>query len=98
VQFTEVNVQSVIGDRPFWVGRSNNERLAVVLDPALDKGSAENKVVVKAGQTLNVTGVLKPMPPAAQAQKQWGLSATEAQQLQTQAVYLQADKITFKKS
>lgn len=91
-------MQSVIGDRPFWVGRSNNERLAVVLDPSLDKGSAENKIVVKAGQTLNLTGVLKPMPPAAQAQKLWGLSAAEAQGLQSQAVYLQADKITFKKS
>jgi len=98
VQFTQVKVQSVIGDRPFWVGRSNNERLAVVLDPSLDNGSAENKIVVKAGQTLNVAGVLKAMPTAAQAQKLWGLKAEEAKGLQSQAVYLQADKITFKKS
>lgn len=96
VKFTDTNVLSVIGDRPFWVGRSNNEQLAVVLDPALDKGSAEKKIVIKAGQTLDITGVLKPMPPQETVQKQWGLSATEAQTLQSQAVYLQADKITNK--
>jgi hypothetical protein len=96
VKFTDTQVLSVIGDRPFWVGRSNNEQLAVVLDPALDKGSAEKKIVVKAGQTLDLTGVLKAMPPQETVQKQWGLSATEAQTLQSQAVYLQADKITNK--
>ncbi|MBW4620108.1 MAG: hypothetical protein KME17_12225 [Cyanosarcina radialis HA8281-LM2] len=96
VLFTETKVLNVVGDRPFWVGRSNNERLAVVLDPALDKGSAEKKIVVRAGQTLDLAGVLQPMPSAETAQKQWGLSATEAQQLQSEVVYLQADKIDFK--
>jgi hypothetical protein len=96
VQFTATNVLSVIGDRPFWVGRSNNERLVVVLDPALDKGNAESKVVIKGGQTLDLTGVLRPMPSAQTAQSQWGLTAAEAQGLQTQAVYLQADKINFR--
>jgi hypothetical protein len=96
VQFTDTKVLNVIGDRPFWVGRSNNERLAVVLDPSLDKGSAENKIVVRAGQTLDLAGVIKPMPSAETAQQQWGLSAAEAQQLQSEIVYLQADKIQFK--
>jgi hypothetical protein len=96
VLFTETKVLNVVGDRPFWVGRSNNERLAVVLDPALDEGSAENKIVVRAGQTLDLAGVLKPMPSAETAQKQWGINATEAQQMQSEVVYLQADKIDFK--
>jgi hypothetical protein len=96
VQFTSTKVLSVIGDRPFWVGRSNNEKLAVVLDPALDKGSAENKIVIKPGQTLDIAGVLKPMPSPETAQKQWGLSASEAQGFQAKTVYLQADKINFK--
>jgi hypothetical protein len=96
VLFTETQVLNVVGDRPFWVGRSNNERLAVVLAPALDKGSAEKKIVVRAGQTLDLAGVLKPMPSAETARQQWGLNATEAQQLQSEVVYLQADKIDFK--
>jgi hypothetical protein len=87
VLFTETQVLNVVGDRPFWVGRSNNERLAVVLDPALDKGSAEKKIVVRAGQILDLAGVLKPMPSAETARQQWGLNATEAQQLQSEVVY-----------
>ncbi len=96
VEFTNVKVQNVNGDRTFWVGQSNNQRLFVVLDPALDKGSAENKVVIKAGQLLDTTGTIKKMPTAAQAQKLWGLSAAEAQAIQNQTIYLQTDKINFK--
>ncbi|NJR76298.1 MAG: hypothetical protein HC773_27460 [Scytonema sp. CRU_2_7] len=33
VQFTNVNVQSVVGDRTFWVGSSNTQRVFVVLAP-----------------------------------------------------------------
>lgn len=98
VQFTNVNVQNVIGDRTFWVGSNNNQRLFVVLAPNLDAGSAENKVVVKTGQQVNLTGVLQPMPSTQQAQQQWGLSATEAQALSNQSIYLQADRIQFEQA
>ena len=96
VEFTNVKVQNVNGDRTFWVGQSNNQRLFVVLDPALDKGSAENKVSIKAGQLLDTTGTIKQMPTTEQAQKLWGLSAAEAQSLQNQTIYLQTDTINFK--
>jgi hypothetical protein len=96
VQFTNTDVIKVIGDRPFWVGRSNNEGLAVVLDPSLDRGAAEKQVQVKAGQKLDLTGVLKPMPDAATAKGQWGITDAEAQEFQTQGVYLQADTINFR--
>ncbi len=98
VKFTNVKVQNVNGDRTFWVGQSNNQRLFVVLDPALDKGSAENKVAIKAGQLLDTTGTIKKMPTAAQAQKLWGLTAAEAQSIQNQTIYLQTDTINFKKT
>ncbi|MDZ8052598.1 MAG: hypothetical protein RMX68_029065 [Aulosira sp. ZfuVER01] len=97
VQFTNVNVQSVVGDRTFWVGSSNTQRVFVVLAPNLDAGTAENKIVVKKGQTLDLAGVLKPVPSVKQAQQQWkGLTATEAQGLKNQIVYLQANQIRFK--
>lgn len=96
VKFTGTDVIKVIGDRPFWVGRSNNEGLAVVLDPSLDKGEAEQKIQIKAGQKLDLTGILKPMPDAATAKAQWGISDAEANEFQTQGVYLQADTINFK--
>jgi hypothetical protein len=97
VQFTNVKVQSVVGDRTFWVGSSNAQRVFVVLSPNLDEGTAEKKVVVKPGQTLDLAGVLKPVPNVKQAQQQWkGLTAAEAQGLKEQIIYLQANQIGFK--
>ena len=96
VQFANVPVQSVIGDRTFWVGSGNNERLLVVLDEALDSGNTERALDVNAGQTLTMNGIVRRMPNAADAQKQWGLSATEANSLQNQRVYLQASQVQTK--
>jgi len=99
VEFTNVAVQEVNGDRTFWVGQSNNQRLFVVLDQGLDQGSAEQNVQIKTGQTLDLTGVLQPIPTAQQAQQQWqGLDAAEAQALSNQTVYLQVDKIDYKQA
>jgi hypothetical protein len=56
VQFANVPVQSVIGDRTFWVGSGNDQRLLVVLDEALDSGNTERALDVNAGQTLTMNG------------------------------------------
>lgn len=96
VQFANVPVESVIGDRTFWVGSGNNERLLVVLDEALDSGSNEKALAVKAGQTLTMNGIVRKMPSAADAEKQWGLSAAEADSLKNQRVYLQASQVQNK--
>jgi len=96
VQFANVPVQSVIGDRTFWVGSGNDQRLLVVLDEALDSGNTERALDVNAGQTLTMNGIVRRMPNAADAQKQWGLSATEANSLQNQRVYLQASQVQTK--
>ena len=96
VQFANVPVQSVIGDRTFWVGSGNNERLLVVLDEALDSGNTERALDVNAGQTLTMNGIVRRMPSAADAQKQWGLSAAEADSLKNQRVYLQASQVQTK--
>ncbi len=96
VQFANVPVQSVIGDRTFWVGSGNNERLLVVLDEALDSGNTEKALDVNAGQTLTMNGIVRRMPSTADAQKQWGLSAAEANSLKDQRVYLQASQVQTK--
>ena len=93
VQLTNVTAQSVVGDRTFWVGSNNVRQLFVVLSPPLDAGNAENRIVVKPGQTLSVSGVLKPMPSPQQAETEWGLSAEEVQAIGNQTLYLQANQI-----
>ena len=78
------------------VGSGNNERLLVVLDEALDAGGTEKALDINAGQTLTMSGLLRPMPSAADAQKQWGLSAAEVEPLRNQQVYLQASQVQIK--
>lgn len=96
VQFTNVNVQNVVGDRSFWVGQGNS-KVFVVLDTELDQGRAEEAIQVKPGQSLNLTGVLLPMPTSTQAQQQWQLSEAESRSLATQKLYLKADEIGFQR-
>jgi hypothetical protein len=93
VEFTNVPVQSVVGDRTFWVGSGNNERLFVVLDEALDNGRTEKNLKVNEGQTLMIRGLIRSLPSTQEAQKQWGLSAAEAEALRNQQVYLQASQV-----
>lgn len=95
VQLTNVNVQNVNGDRTFWIGQPNGQPVFVVLETPLDAGTAENKIVIKPGQTLNLTGVLRPVPSTQQAQQEWGLTPAEAQTLQNQALYLRAAQVQF---
>ncbi len=96
VQFANVPVQSVIGDRTFWVGTGANERLLVVLDEALDSGGTEKALDINAGQTLTMSGLVRRMITKADAQKEWGLSAAEADSLQNQQIYLQASQVQIK--
>lgn len=96
VQLTNVNVQSVVGDRTFWVGPNNTQQMLVVLDEALDSGSTEKRLDVNAGQTVTLTGLVRALPSTQEAQKQWGLSAAEASALQNQQVYLQASQVVIK--
>jgi len=49
----------------------------VVLDEALDSGRAEKNINIKMGQTLMLNGLIRMLPSMDEAQKQWGLSATE---------------------
>ncbi len=93
VQLTNAAVQSVVGDRTFWVGPSNTQQLLVVLDEALDSSRIDKKLDINTGQTLTLNGLIRPLPSIQEAQKEWGLSATEAQALKNQKVYLQAQEV-----
>ena len=63
VQLSKVAVQSVPGDELFWVGADSTQRVLVAIDPApgtdAEEESPEN---VKAGQIVNVAGVLRTVP------------------------------------
>ncbi len=91
VQLGGVKVQSVVGDKTFWVGPSETQRLFVFLEEDKTAGQkVEGKVDVNAGQTVSITGELRKLPGAEEAQKQLGLSPQAYEALKQGQVYLYA--------
>ncbi len=93
VQFAGVNVQSVVGDRTFWVGPSQDQQLFVVLDEELDASGAEGRVDVNTGQTIAITGTIRRLPSVEEAQRQWGLSEATAAELENEEIFLSAERV-----
>lgn len=60
VQLSNVRVQSVVGDRTFWVGPDENHRAFVVLNETPTPGTPiEGRYDVTRGQIINVNGVMR---------------------------------------
>jgi hypothetical protein len=94
VQLTNVQVRSVVGDKAFWVGPSEAQRLFVVLDEERTPGTpTEGRVNVNPGQTVTVSGVLRRSPSAEEARRRLGLSAANAATLAKEQIYLQAQRV-----
>ena len=93
VQFTNVTVQSVVGDKTFWIGPSKDQQLFVVLEEDPSAGATEGQVDVNAGQTVTITGEIRKLPSMEEARSQWGLSEANTAELENQQVYLHAQQV-----
>ncbi len=93
VQFTNVTVQSVVGDKTFWIGPSKDKQLFVVLEEDQSAGSTEGQVDVNAGQTVTIIGEIRKLPSMEEARTQWGLSETNSAELEQQQIYLHAQQV-----
>ena len=87
-----VRVQSVVGDRGFWIGPDQTQQLFVVMNEG-NVGQAEGQIQVEPGQTLTLNGVIEKLPPLDQAPAEWGLDASSGEALANQQVYLQANQV-----
>ena len=90
---TNAQVQSVVGDKTFWVGPSNQQQVFVVLSEEQDPAGVEGKVDVDQGQTVRLTGEVRQLPSMQQARQQWGLSEANTAQLQNQEIYIHAERV-----
>lgn len=88
--FANVVVQSVPGDRGFWIGPDANQQLFVAFDEA-NAGRPEGQVQITPGQRLTLGGVIEAIPPAGQIPAEWGLTPESAAY---KPVYLKAQQIT----
>ncbi len=95
VQLEAVPVQSVTGDKTFWVGRNNDRQLFVFLEEQATPADTDAALDINPGQRVRMSGVIRAMPPIAEAQQQWNLTDEQAAPLESQQIYLRADQVAI---
>jgi hypothetical protein len=93
VELQSVLVQSVVGDKTFWVGPSQDQQLFVVLDEERDPPGVEGLVDVDQGQQVSIGGTVEKLPPIEQARQQFDLSADNTADLNGAQLYLRAERV-----
>lgn len=89
-----VAVQSVVGDHTFVVVQNGQSMLAY-LNPGLDEANAENKVVVKAGQNIRLSGTVSNQVKTDEL-KSKGFTQGEIDSITQAKTFLAVDSITQK--
>ena len=85
-----VTVESVVADEAFWVGQPGR-RVLVFLTPQARTRAGESPFQVQAGQRINMTGTVRPLPADAQP---FGVDKREgADELRGQGHYIEATSI-----
>jgi hypothetical protein len=102
LRLERAKVQGVAGDRAFWIGDGEKDRLLVVLEEerrptgsaagAKRGGTVEGEVDVDAGQTVALSGSLAALPSPREAKERWRLRASESA-LRDRSLYLKADRV-----
>lgn len=86
-----VTVQSVVADEGFWVGPSEQSRAFLFLSPQARSKPGESPFQVKAGQRVDLTGVVKPVPADLTP---FGVDQAEGSgQLRSQGQYIEANSV-----
>jgi hypothetical protein len=88
----DVPVESVASERLFWAGEPGRE-VAVLLENT-PPGPLAPPVHLEAGQTVNITGNVKPTPSRAKARSMWNLAEEQLDRLARHPVYVGARSVT----
>jgi hypothetical protein len=88
-----LTVESVVADEGFWVGSSPRDRFFIYLSEQARSAQGESPFQVKAGQKINVEGVVTAIPGDVAT---FGVDDDEgAVQLREQGFYLEATKVAL---
>lgn len=87
VELVRAPVQQTAGDKAFWIGDSPRQRLLVVMEGERSEGASK----WTEGKSVDITGTVQRMPPAAEAARRWGLDQGA---LENQRLYIQAQRVT----
>jgi hypothetical protein len=85
-----VVVRDVPSARTLWIG-TDDERVFVVLDPVVKNPES---VPVQVGSRLNLLGLVRAVPPADVAMRQWALDAATAEAVAERGTYVHVTEIS----
>lgn len=80
-------VTKKISNDVFWVGSNSSAPLLVVINPPASQALAGK---IAPGESVNVSGTVEKAPPAAEAEKDWGLDDVGTRRLEQEGAYLNA--------
>lgn len=84
ISFERIRVQRIVTPTAMWVGPNKLQRLFVVTN---------EKTVLKEGDIVSLTGVIKQTPTIEAAKKQWNLQSEDVQKLRNKQIFIAAEQL-----
>lgn len=94
VRLQGINVESVVGDRAFFVGTSPTKRILIVFEEeATPNTPIEGKVDIDKGQKVTIDGIVRAMPSVEEAKRRFGhlMTAETLNNLKNETTYIYTD-------
>jgi hypothetical protein len=85
-----VRIRERAGDRFYWIGSGDERPVFVVLDPDVKRTT---ETTLRPGARVTLIGIVRPVPKADEAMKQWHLPAATATLVADAGTYLYVTEI-----
>gem|GEM_PF-5059433 len=96
-ELTNTGVQRVANERVFWVGTATDRAIPVYIDDDARRSLPADQQRLNAGDRVTVIGEIRRAPSTDDLQRQWKLSAQDAEQVNKAQVYVHAKQIALLK-
>jgi len=87
-----VPIRERVADRYLWIGGGDERPVFAVIDEDVKVGT-EHSVDLKPGQRVTLIGIVRPVPKAAEAVKQWHVSPATGALIEESGTYLHVTEI-----
>ena len=85
-----VRIRERVADRFYWIGSGDERPVFVVLDPDVKRATA---TTLRPGARATLLGIVRPVPAAEEAERQWHLPPATATLVADSGTYLHVTEI-----
>ena len=85
-----VMIRERVGDRFFWIGAGGERPVFAVLDPDVKRNAT---IALRDGARVTLIGLVRPVPTAAEAERQWHVPSATAALIADSGTYLHVTEI-----